>query len=158
MDAKQTLPSVDEAGAFMAAVSSDGDIRSNLTPLIEVMLSLVFVFMIGHSVSIPPDRLRLADQDGARQEDEAEQAFVYLARDGALLQTPGQSEVRRFESIAALVSALGRGGSVEIFSAKQVPAGSIFSARDALLAKGVTVKGVGPWIERRRTQAASEDR
>ena len=128
-----------------------GEVHSNLTPLVDAVVSLLFVFMIQMFLSATQPHLRLHDQSDGPPNDDRTTGQVFVSQEGIRFREPGQPDLKLFRSIGDLARELKScqgGWAVQIFSAKEVAAGTIFAAREALLSAGVSVEGLGPWPDR----------
>jgi biopolymer transport protein ExbD len=109
----------------------------NVTPLVDVMLVLLIIFMVTAPMLVSGIKVNLPRARTAQPLEAKDPVVVVVARDGAV--TVGKDPVSRDNLAAKVKGKLGdSGGAVELRGDKEAAYGDVVSVMDELAANGVT--------------------
>jgi len=109
----------------------------NVTPLVDVMLVLLIIFMVTAPMLAAGIKVNLPSARTARPLDNREPVIVVIAKDGSL--SVGKDPVSRDELAAKVRAKLGdSNGMVQLRGDRDAPYGDVVSVMDDLAASGIT--------------------
>jgi biopolymer transport protein TolR len=109
----------------------------NVTPLVDVMLVLLIIFMVTAPMLATGIRVNLPNARTAQPLESKEPVVVTVAKDGVI--SVGKEQVSRDEIAAAVKAKLGESnGVVQLKGDKEAAYGDVVSVMDELAANGVT--------------------
>ena len=109
----------------------------NVTPLVDVMLVLLIIFMVTAPMLVTGIKVRLPEARTAEPLEAKEPVVVAVARDGAV--TVGRDSITRDGLAAAVKARLGRSsGIAQLRGDRDAAYGDVVSVMDDLAANGVT--------------------
>ena len=110
----------------------------NVTPLVDVMLVLLIIFMVTMPMLVTGMKVNLPDARTAKPLEPKDPITVTISRDGVVMI--GQDEVSRGELVALLKAQLGPDVDrvIRLRGAKETEFGQIVSVLDDLSANGIT--------------------
>ena len=110
----------------------------NVTPMVDVMLVLLIIFMVTMPLMVTGMKVNLPDSTSAKPLDQKEPITITVSKDGQL--QIGQDEVTRFELIATLKTLLGTDPDrvIRLRGDKETSFGAIVQVLDELSLNGLT--------------------
>ena len=109
----------------------------NVTPLVDVMLVLLIIFMVTAPMLATGIRVNLPSARTAQPLESKEPVVVTVAKDGVI--SVGKEQVSRDEIAAAVKAKLGESnGVVQLKGDKDAAYGDVVSVMDELAANGIT--------------------
>jgi len=109
----------------------------NVTPLVDVMLVLLIIFMVTAPMLAAGIKVNLPSASTARPLDNKEPVIVVVAKDGSL--SVGKDPVSRDELAAQVKTRLGdSNGMVQLRGDRDAAYGDVVSVMDDLAADGIT--------------------
>jgi len=109
----------------------------NVTPLVDVMLVLLIIFMVTAPMLAAGIKVNLPSASTARPLDNREPVIVVIAKDGSL--SVGKDPVSRDELAAKVRARLGdSNGMVQLRGDRDAAYGDVVSVMDDLAANGIT--------------------
>jgi biopolymer transport protein TolR len=109
----------------------------NVTPLVDVMLVLLIIFMVTAPMLASGIKVNLPSAKTAQPLETKEPVVVVVARDGAV--SVGKDEVARDELAATVKARLGESnGIVQLRGDKEAAYGDVVAVMDDLAASGVS--------------------
>lgn len=110
----------------------------NVTPLVDVMLVLLIIFMVTMPLMVTGMKVNLPDSSSAKPLDQKEPITITVTKDGLLLI--GQEEVTRFDLVATLKTVLGSDPDrvIRLRGDKETSFGAIVQVLDELSLNGLT--------------------
>jgi biopolymer transport protein ExbD/biopolymer transport protein TolR len=110
----------------------------NVTPMVDVMLVLLIIFMVTMPLMVTGMKVNLPDSTSAKPLDHKEPITITVSKDGHL--QIGQEEVTRFDLIATLKNLLGPDPDrvIRLRGDKETSFGTIVQVLDELSLNGLT--------------------
>jgi biopolymer transport protein ExbD/biopolymer transport protein TolR len=110
----------------------------NVTPMVDVMLVLLIIFMVTMPLMVTGMKVNLPDSTSAKPLDQKEPITITVSKEGQLLI--GQDEVTRFDLIPTLKTLLGPDPDrvIRLRGDKETSFGAIVQVLDELSLNGLT--------------------
>ena len=110
----------------------------NVTPMVDVMLVLLIIFMVTMPLMVTGMKVNLPDSTSAKPLDQKEPITITVSKEGQL--HIGQDEVTRFDLIPALKTLLGPDPDrvIRLRGDKETSFGAIVQVLDELSLNGLT--------------------
>ena len=130
-------------------------VEINVTPLVDVMLVLLIIFMVTMPMLVTGMKVNLPDARTAKPLEPKDPITVTISRDGLILIA--QEEISRDQLIPLLMAQLGNDADriVRLRGDKETEFGRIVSVLDELSANGIT--RVAIVTDTRKAKARSDD-
>ena len=130
-------------------------VEINVTPLVDVMLVLLIIFMVTMPMLVTGMKVNLPDARTAKPLEPKDPITVTISRDGLVLL--GQEEISRDQLIPLLKAQLGNDGDriVRLRGDRETEFGRIVSVLDEISANGIT--RVAIVTDTRNAKARSDD-